>query len=252
MKKGLFSIIAVATLVLGCAKTQVGTFLSKSQSNLPKAQQELAPPNQPTPSELEPGPEPEPAPLTETKKFLDVINQFRNDLGLEKLKQDTRLDEAARKHALWMRRWNVLTHSGPMLRMGVAARAINEGIDANVLVGENIARGSWTAKDTFKQWFFSKPHLQGMMTAEYDHIGIAREGCVENSPADLLDQIADENISWNCFWVTDFADLENNDQEVASPQITPALILKAGARILGEFTESEATPIKNFFLLESI
>lgn len=135
------------------------------------------------------------APSAEEIAFLQIINDFRTELNLPALEIDPRLTEAANRHAQWMANKNFLTHAGPRIGWGSWTRMYAQGIEKGTLVGENIARGSFSAKNTFIQWFFSSIHLGGMLTADYTHVGISRRGC---------DGIDDQKY---CFWVTDFADL---------------------------------------------
>jgi uncharacterized protein YkwD len=139
-------------------------------------------------------------PSYEETAFVVLLNRFRTSLHLHPLVSDDRLVDAARNHAYFMSNYHVLTHYGPKPWWGAAIRMRAAGIPSGFLTGENIARGNFNAKETFIQWFFSEEHLQAMLTDEYDHIGVAREGCESN-----VDR-------GSCFWVTDFAQLQPQSQ----------------------------------------
>ena len=174
-------------------------------------------------------------PSAEEKAFVQIINGFRSNLQIQTVVEDDRLTEAAQNHALWMSYYNVLTHSGPRPWWKSSTRMYAAGIPYGKLVGENIARGSFSAKNTFIQWFFSPAHLEGMMTPRYDHIGVSREGCTS---------VDTEN---NCFWVTDFAALSDNGnyQPVGTFAHTRAEILQAAEAVIGRMDEDDRSRFLN-------
>jgi hypothetical protein len=119
-------------------------------------------------------------------EFLRLIKGFRANLGLSTLTVDARLQAAAEKHSQDMFDHQLLTHFGPALGETSGDRMIAEGAPC-FYCGENIASGNTGAKRTFLQWVFSTPHLLGMITPNYDHVGVSRVGF---------------------FWTTDFAQLD--------------------------------------------
>lgn len=155
--------------------------------------------------------------------FLRIINLFRVNLSLTPLKVDQRLNDAAEGHSEWMMGKGILTHSGPGFTGTSATRVIAEGIDPNTLIGENIARGNYGAKETFLQWLYSPPHLLGMITPEYDHIGISRSDCDADQPA-------------YCFWTTDFAAL-NPAAETPEREFTVEEVARAAEAVVGPLGE---------------
>jgi uncharacterized protein YkwD len=168
----------------------------------------------------------------EETAFVEIINGFREGLHLQTVAGDDRLTEAAQNHAMWMSYYHVLTHVGPRPWWKSSTRMYAAGIPYGKLVGENIARGSYTAKDTFIQWFFSPEHLEGMMTPEYDHIGVSREGCASTT---------DES---GCFWVTDFAALKEK-QSFQDETHSRAEILEAAEAVIGPMNEADRSRFLN-------
>ncbi len=127
----------------------------------------------------------------EELEFLNILNNFRYRLSISRLNEDSILNQSSKNHAVWMAGKGRLTHSGPGIRTSSDDRIRAAG-STDWSTGENIARGSFRAKATFQQWFFSPSHLKLMLAPRYNKIGVARAGC------------ASESDQWNCFWVTDF------------------------------------------------
>ncbi len=157
----------------------------------------------------------------EEARFVTTLNAFRLHLNLGTLKRDARLDEAARKHSEWMMNYNVLTHLGPRIGWGSGTRMMAEGVDPSTLMGENVARGSADAQETFRQWLFSPGHLLAMIAPEYDHIGVSRSDCQEE---------------YECFWTSDFAQLNSgleSDREFLVEEVA-----QAAEKVLGPLGDS--------------
>jgi hypothetical protein len=175
----------------------------------------------------------------EEAKFVEILNLFRAKLFLQPLQTNEKLFAAAEGHAEWMAHKRILTHAGPSLFGTCGTRIFAEGIDDETLVGENIARGSYDAKSTFIQWFFSSPHLQGMLTPEYTHIGVARRGCEE--PA-----LGEKSDSWSCFWVTDFADLSTEKQAGSQDRFySDQALIQAAEDVVGELDAEDKADFEN-------
>lgn len=147
-----------------------------------------------------------------------TLNAFRRELGLRPLRQDARLSEAARKHSDWMQGIGYLTHVGPAFGGSSFSRAMAEGVPSEARIGENIARGNFSGRETFLQWLYSPSHLGEMIDAEYDHVGIARSDCDEES--------------WSgCFWTMDFGQFE--EREESARLITRGEVVRAAEAVLG-------------------
>ncbi len=176
-------------------------------------------------------------PLDEERAFLNLINGFRTELKLSQLNTDSRLFDAAEGHAEWMAGKGLLTHSGPGILGSSGKRIYAEGVEQGTLVGENIARGSYSGKDTFIQWFFSPAHLGGMLNSKYTHIGIARRGCSEEL-----------NNSWYCFWVTDFADLSSVESSLVMGEeasYSDEALIQAAESVVGPLDSNDKLMFKN-------
>ena len=112
----------------------------------------------------------------EEAQFQNLLNQFRQILGLSPLSIHPALQNASRKHSDWMAKYEYLTHYGPLKNEPPSQRMIEEGYQNYSMLGENIACGNSDAKETFLQWAFSPHHLKNMITSGYQHMGIARSG----------------------------------------------------------------------------
>ena len=168
---------------------------------------------------------------------MNLINGFRTELKLSQLKTDSRLFDAAEGHADWMAGKGLLTHVGPGLLGTCGKRIYREGVEKGTLVGENIARGSFSGKNTFIQWFFSSEHLGGMLNSKYTHIGIARRGCSEEL-----------NNAWYCFWVTDFADFSSSENSFMMDEeatYSDEALIHAAESVVGPLDSKDKLMFKN-------
>ena len=136
------------------------------------------------------------------ERFVEIINEFRHNLNLQKLTPESRLQEAAEGHSMFMAKYHVCTHVGPRPWWGSYDRMYAVGIPRGTHTGEVVASGSYTAENTFIQWFFSEDHLQGMLTTDYDHLGVSRFGCESEE---------DQN---RCYWAVDFSALNDESREI--------------------------------------
>lgn len=119
---------------------------------------------------------------TEEAQFFKLINDFRKRLGLSELRLHAGLQAAASKHSQWMAAQDIVTHSdalshyGPTPNTKFSQRIELEGYAGYTLLGENVACGSESAVETFKQFALSPSHLSNMISPRFRHIGVARAG----------------------------------------------------------------------------
>jgi uncharacterized protein YkwD len=132
---------------------------------------------------------------SEEVQFLELLNQYRKDNGVEPLLLSDAISVAAERHSQDMAYHNFFAHttassshypvgSQPWDRM----RA--EGYDYNTLMGENIAVGCESAEWCFELWRNSSAHNAAMLDGDYRVIGIARVS------------VAGSVHGW--YWTTDF------------------------------------------------
>ena len=101
--------------------------------------------------------------------LLPRINQLRASKGLPAYAPHASLDAAAANHARWMAATGAISHiqadgSGPR------ARAVQAGFPSN-WVSENIYRGA-SAVSAWEWWLGSPVHYAGLVSPNYDRIGI--------------------------------------------------------------------------------
>jgi hypothetical protein len=131
----------------------------------------------------------------EERQFLQLINEYRANNGLEPLTLSDTLSVSSERHSQDMAEYGFFAHdtvtssyypagSRPWDRMAA------EGYDYNTFKGENIAAGYETAEESFQAWRESPSHNHAMLDANYRAIGIGRV----NVPGSIH--------GW--YWTTDF------------------------------------------------
>jgi uncharacterized protein YkwD len=116
---------------------------------------------------------------SEELQVLQLINDYRENNGLEPLLLSDTVSVASERHSEDMARYRFFAHitaasfyypsgSQPWDRM----RA--EGYDYNTFMGENIAVGYETAEAAFAAWRRSPSHNAAMLDGRYRVIGVAR------------------------------------------------------------------------------
>ncbi len=144
----------------------------------------------------------------EQTALLALINQLRAEHNLSALEVDEVLTSAASWYAEDMARYNYFnedhtdregrTAREVMLDAGYPAKTES---GANSLTGQNILWGQATATTAFAAWRNSPPHLAGMVSPNYQAIGIG-------GPSGVLPQ----NSKW-AVWVCNFGSLAYQPSE---------------------------------------
>ena len=122
--------------------------------------------------------------------FLDVINQHRDNHGLEPLTVSVNLNQSASWMAYDMATKNYFSHSDSGGRDSFTRIA---DCGATTASGENLAAGTRidTAQEAFRLWVNSPGHNRNMLNKHYTQIGIARA------------YSATSRYKW--YWVTTFS-----------------------------------------------
>ena len=109
-------------------------------------------------------------PSTDEKFLLDAVNRERAAEGLQPLRWDSALAEAARQHAEVMARQDLLLHQclnePPLDQRAAAAGAKFAMIAENIAVGPNVAK-------IHDGWMNSPGHRQNILNADITSVGIA-------------------------------------------------------------------------------
>lgn len=123
------------------------------------------------------------------RQQLRLINDYRAEHGLSRLRLDRVLTRAADWMAVDMPRRGYFAHQDSRGRDPFARLEVF-GYPDNTWRGENLAAGYADASSTFNQWVNSPAHRDNMLTSEYRAVGISRT-CVAGS-------------TYGCYWVTEF------------------------------------------------
>jgi uncharacterized protein YkwD len=138
----------------------------------------------------------------EEQLFVNLINQYRQQNGLNALAIDSSLQNAAEWMSTDMGENNYFSHTDslgrdPFQRMNAF------GYNYNTWKGENIAAGTSSAQVAFDLWKGSPGHNSNMLNASYRVMGIAR------------DDTPGSGYGW--YWTNDFG-----GYQPATPAPTPS------------------------------
>jgi uncharacterized protein YkwD len=116
---------------------------------------------------------------SEELRFLQLINDYREDHGVRPLILSDTLAVSAERHSQDMARYHFFAHSTASSSYYPRGswpwdRMSDEGYDYNTYKGENIAVGYETAEQSFEAWRDSPPHNAAMLDGRYRVIGVAR------------------------------------------------------------------------------
>jgi len=105
--------------------------------------------------------------LTITAEILVLVNQHRQEIGLEALKRSTIADELAIEHTNYMITHSKISHDNFNLRF----QELQQKVNAHG-AGENVASGYQDASSVMNGWLNSSGH-KANIEGNYTHIGIA-------------------------------------------------------------------------------
>lgn len=154
-------------------------------------------------------------------KMLRLINDLRDDRGLDPLQLSQPLGRAAELKARDMAQENYLAHISPE-GQGPEELLDQVGYTYNTAIGENIAAGRRSAEGTFEQWLNSPEHREIMLGEQFSAVGIGR---AHNPEA-----------KYDWYWAAEFGGVVGEPAEVcerATPQATPQLGTGEGVRRSG-------------------
>ena len=132
---------------------------------------------------------------SEELQFLELLNDYRQDYGLEPLLLSDTITVASEHHSQDMAHYSFFGHISASSSYYPAGslpwdRMRAEGYDYNTLMGENIAVGCESAERCFELWRNSPSHNAAMLDGRYRVIGVARLN------------VAGSVHGW--YWTTDF------------------------------------------------
>lgn len=106
----------------------------------------------------------------EAEEMLSLVNGIRADRGIAPLRLNTELNMAAYDHSYDMASNNYFSHTG-LNGSTFSQRTTKAGYTGSPR-GENIAAGNASVLNTFNQWVNSPGHLNNMLNANANEMGI--------------------------------------------------------------------------------
>lgn len=134
---------------------------------------------------------------SEEQAFLQLINTYRQQNGLQPLSLSPTLTTAAELHSEDMAYNDYFSHTSLDGRTFVD-RVEDAGYTYDTWLGENIAAGYSTAGDVFDAWKNSSTHDANMLMPEFEVIGIGRA------------YNASSYFEW--YWTTDFGGYDDSEE----------------------------------------
>jgi|GEM_PF-1047046 len=112
--------------------------------------------------------------LTEAQKILELVNNERSKRGLNKIKLNTELNNAAFNHSKDMNDNNYFDHEG-LNGSNFSERSIKENY-TGFPRSENIAKGYQNANDVHLGWMKSEGHKKNILLADITEMGLGKSG----------------------------------------------------------------------------
>ena len=106
----------------------------------------------------------------DAEEMLRLVNVLRADRGIASLRLNTELNMAAYDHSYDMASNNYFSHTG--LNGSTFSQRTTEAGYTGSPRGENIAAGNSSVLNTFNQWVNSPGHLNNMLNANANEMGI--------------------------------------------------------------------------------
>jgi uncharacterized protein YkwD len=135
----------------------------------------------------------------EERLMIKMINDYREEHGLERLQTSITLTRAADWMTNDMATNNIFGHTDSLGR-DPGERIGSFGYTNHYYRGENLAAGFGDAKTTFKQWQDSPSHNAAMLHPKFKVIGISR--------------YKDESSEYKWYWASDFGGYVDKTFEV--------------------------------------
>ncbi len=142
-------------------------------------------------------------------QVIKLTNIERANAGLQPLKPNSQLADAAQDHSEDMAKDDFFSHTG-VDGSNVASRVQDSGYQYST-VGENIAAGQKTAAEVVEGWMNSPGHRANILNANYTEIGIGYE-YLENDTG---------SVNYNRYWTQVFGTSLNSNQGTTSEPFVP-------------------------------
>lgn len=163
-------------------------------------------------------------------EVLELVNEERNNVGLNPLELDSQLTDVAEDHSESMAVNDFVGHQDPTDNSGTGDRIEEVGYEWSTW-GENVAAGYSTPEDVMKGWMNSSGHRANILNPDFTEIGIGYE-FLENDTG---------SVNYNHYWTQVFGtpqpNINTNSIEDASVD-NSSLITELTGLINQERTES--------------
>ena len=175
---------------------------------------------------------------------INLLNQYRNQVGLNPLKENRYLNIAAKKHAYFMYKNNVISHyeskKYPYF-FGVTPfeRAIKAGYSSSLIV-ENISKGEKDYKNSIDDLFSAIYHRLGFLNFNIDEIGYAKVG--KFFVYDMGNSIVANECKLKSFHIRGYVGICKNKKKLIPLTIYTKLISKNPKVILWPYPNMQNTP----------
>ena len=101
-------------------------------------------------------------------EVLDLVNNYRNEIGLPTLSLLNLVSKEAESHSIYMVKQGLLSHDN----FDVRTKNLIDKTDA-ISIAENVGFGYNTAETLFESWLNSPSHSKNFEAKRYTHIGIS-------------------------------------------------------------------------------
>ena len=105
------------------------------------------------------------------RRVLKLTNQKRKKHGCKRLRANSKLRKAARRHSKKMARARTLSHRLPG-EAALGKRITRAGYRNWRMVGENVAYGYSSPKKMVRAWMQSAGHRKNILRCSYRHLGV--------------------------------------------------------------------------------
>ncbi len=102
--------------------------------------------------------------------MLARVNEARRKAGLSSLRPNSRLDQAAQRHAEDMLTRRYFAHESPEGKT-VRERARAAGYDWRA-IGENLAEGQYSIDEVVEGWLRSPTHRRNILNPDFEEMGV--------------------------------------------------------------------------------
>jgi len=176
------------------------------------------------------------------EKIIELTNQERTGLGLEKLRTNSLLNEAAQRKAADMFTFDYWSHNSPT---GKDPWSFFKEVGYNYYyAGENLARDFASAEGVVAAWMASPTHKDNLINSRYQEIGVAVvEGQLGGLQTTLVVQLFGTSAKTLAQKPAEEITSSNINEEAISETEAVFLSSSPESRLAGEFSKKPISPL---------